>query len=134
MKPFLRPVTCFLSVWKFFHRNNCPQNEIHEKAYQLFLGKYGHIRSSVFPFLQQTTQTLGSWLISGPLGDASCKLTVFLGDICFSVSIQSLVLIAFNRFEAVYFSLRPQLISSKLCQFLILFTWITAILTSTSMK
>ena len=42
------------------------------------------------------------------------------------VSIQSLVLIAVGRFGAVVFPLRPPLISSKRCPFLILATWIVA--------
>ena len=42
------------------------------------------------------------------------------------VSIQSLVLIAVDRFGAVVFPLRSPLISSKLCPFFILATWIIA--------
>ena len=65
-----------------------------------------------------------SWLISGSLGQALCKLAYFLPDVSASVSIQSLVLIAVDRFEAVVFPLRSPLISSKLCSFFILATWI----------
>ena len=67
-----------------------------------------------------------SWLISGPLGQALCKLSHFLTDVSFVVSIQSLVLIAVDRFGAVVFPLRSPLISSKLCPFFILATWIIA--------
>ena len=42
------------------------------------------------------------------------------------MSIQSLVLIAVDRFGAVVFPLRSPLISSKLCPFFILATWIIA--------
>ena len=42
------------------------------------------------------------------------------------MSIQSLVLIAVDRFGAVVYPLRSPLISSKLCQFFILATWIVA--------
>ena len=69
---------------------------------------------------------MDSWLINGPLGQALCKLTYFLPDVCIAVSIQSLVLIAVGRFGAVVFPLRPPLISSKRCPFLILATWIVA--------
>ena len=69
---------------------------------------------------------VGSCLISGPLGQALCKLASFLGDVSFTVSIQSLVLIAVDRFGAVVFPLRSQLISTKLCRFFILATWIVA--------
>ena len=67
-----------------------------------------------------------SWLISGPLGQALCKLASFLPDVSTVVSIQSLVLIAVDRFGAVVFPLRSPLISSKLCPFFILATWIIA--------
>ena len=69
---------------------------------------------------------IDSWLIGGPLGQALCKLIYFLPDVSASVSIQSLVLIAVGRFGAVVFPLRPPLISSKRCPFLILATWIVA--------
>ena len=69
---------------------------------------------------------INSWLISGPLGQAFCKLVVFLSHVSVHVSIQSLVLIALDRFGAVVFPLRSPLISSKLCPFFILATWIVA--------
>ena len=69
----------------------------------------------------------GSWLISGPLGQAFCKLVFFLVNFSFCMSIQRLVLIAVDRFGAVVFPLRSPLISSKLCPFVILATWIVAI-------
>ena len=67
-----------------------------------------------------------SWLIGGPLGEALCKLVNFFRDVSIAVSIQSLVLIAVDRFGAVVFPLRSPLISSKLCPFFILATWIIA--------
>ena len=69
---------------------------------------------------------VGSWLISGPLGQALCKLCNFLERVSMTVSIQSLVLIAVDRFGAVVFPLRSPLVSSKLCPFFILATWIVA--------
>ena len=69
---------------------------------------------------------INSWLIAGPLGQALCKLGFFLIDVSNAVSIQSLVLIAVDRFGAVVFPLRSPLISSKLCPFFILATWIIA--------
>ncbi|XP_020611141.1 neuropeptide FF receptor 1-like [Orbicella faveolata] len=73
---------------------------------------------------------IDSWLIGGPLGQALCKLIVSLADLSATVSIQSLVLIAVDRFGAVVFPLRSPLISSKLCPFFILATWIVAIAVS----
>ncbi|XP_078375903.1 neuropeptide SIFamide receptor-like [Oculina patagonica] len=67
-----------------------------------------------------------SWLNSGPLGQVSCKLSFFLPNVSVTVSIQSLVLIAVDRFGAVVFPLRSPLISSKLCPFFVLATWIVA--------
>ena len=69
---------------------------------------------------------INSWLIGGPLGQALCKLVEFLPSVSISVSIQSLVLIAVDRFGAVVFPLRSPVISSKLCPFFILATWIIA--------
>ena len=67
-----------------------------------------------------------SFLISGQLGQALCKLVPFFGDVSFVVSIQNLILIAVDRFGAVVFPLRSPLIRSKLCPFFILTTWIVA--------
>ena len=50
----------------------------------------------------------------------------FLANVSTLVSIQSLVLIAVDRFGAVVFPLRSPLVSSKLCRFFILATWIVA--------
>ena len=68
-----------------------------------------------------------SWLIGGSLGDVLCKLSNFLPSASFAVSAQSLVLIAVDRFGAVVYPLRSPLISSKLCPFFILATWIVAL-------
>ena len=69
---------------------------------------------------------INSWLIGGPLGQASCKLVYFLPEVSAVVSIQCLVLITVGRFGAVVYPLRSPLISSKLCPFLVLATWIVA--------
>ena len=67
-----------------------------------------------------------SFLISGHLGQALCKLFPFITSVAFAVSSQNLILIAVDRFGAVVFPLRSPLISSKLCPFFILATWIVA--------
>jgi len=67
-----------------------------------------------------------SWLISGPLGQALCKLHIFFSDVCAAVSTQSLTLITVDRFGAVVFPLRSPPISPKLCRFFIPATWIIA--------
>ena len=78
-----------------------------------------------FPFAVSRLYT-DFWLIGGPLGQALCKLVAFLPFVSIVVSIQSLVLIAVDRFGAVVYPLRSPFISSKLCAFFILSTWIVA--------
>ena len=63
---------------------------------------------------------------NSPLGQALCKLHLFLVLASLAVSVESLLLIAVDRFGAVAFPLRSPLISSKLCSFFILVTWISA--------
>ena len=65
-----------------------------------------------------------TWLIDGPLGQALYKLSGYLVDVSSAVSIQSLVIIAVDRFRAVVYPLRSPLISSKRGRFFILATWI----------
>ena len=79
----------------------------------------------LFPWDIQRLYT-HSWLIGGPFGQALCKLVYFLSGVSSAVSIQSLVLIAVDRFGAVVYPLRSPLISSKRCPFFILVTWIVA--------
>lgn len=69
---------------------------------------------------------LGYWFIDGPFGSALCKLAYFLQDVSNAVSIQSLVLIAVDRFGAVVFPLRPPIVRAKLCPYFIMSTWIVA--------
>ena len=79
-----------------------------------------------FPYIV-TEMNFGYYILGGPVGQALFKLNYFLVDISASVSIQSLVLIAVDRFGAVVFPLRSPLISSKRCRFFILTTWIIAV-------
>ena len=67
-----------------------------------------------------------SWLVSGPLGQALCKLVSFSIEVSTVVSSQSLVLIAVDRFGTVVFPLRSPLISLNKYRFFILATWIIA--------
>ena len=82
----------------------------------------------IFRFPSTVTNVYFSyWLLGGPVGQALCKLHEFLVYVSAAVSIQSLVLIAVDRFGAVVFPLRSPLISSKQCRFFILTTWIIAV-------
>lgn len=68
------------------------------------------------------------WVISGPLGQALCKLVVSPKNAFVLVcTFQSLVLITVDRIDAVVFPLRSPLINSKLYPFFTLATWIVAI-------
>ena len=60
-------------------------------------------------------------------GRILCVLKHFLPGTSVIVSIQTVVLIAFERFEAVVFPLRSPIIGGKLCRFFVLGTWIVAI-------
>lgn len=79
-----------------------------------------------FPWIL-TGLFVDSWLISGSLGQATCKLLSFLQGISPTVSIQSLVPIAVDRFVAVVFPLSYRVNSSKVCLSLIIASWIVAI-------
>ena len=68
-----------------------------------------------------------SWPVVGPLGQILCKVPVSLAEASTLVSVQSLVLIAVDRFGAVVIPLHLPLISRKLCPFYILATWIVAV-------
>ena len=81
--------------------------------------------------LNVTKRFLDSWTIGGSLGQTLCKLVVFLPYVSVTVSFQSMVLIAVDRFLAVLFPLRSPFISSKLCLILILATWIIGMITCT---
>lgn len=65
-----------------------------------------------------------SWLVGGSLGHALCTLHMFFSNVSTSVSIQSLVLIAVDRFGAVVLPFRSPLIGPKLCLVFISFTWL----------
>ena len=79
-----------------------------------------------FPRISVELNTAGYCLVSGPLGQAVCKLSFFTTDVSTLVSVESLLLIAVDRFRAVVFPLRSPLISSKLCRYFLLVIWIVA--------
>ena len=80
--------------------------------------------------LKLTWLYVDSWLISGPVDQVSYKLRAFLSAVSSIVSVQSLVLMAVDRFGVVVFPLRSPLIRSNLCLFFILATWIIVVAVS----
>ena len=67
-----------------------------------------------------------SWLVGGGFGQALCKFLPFFSVTSTIVSVQSLILIAVDRFGAVSIPLRSPLITPRLCPFFILATWVIA--------
>ena len=67
------------------------------------------------------------WYTVGMVGLILCKLGTFLRRVSASVSVESLVWIAVDRFVAVVLPMKGRLISSKVRAFAIASTWITAI-------
>lgn len=67
-----------------------------------------------------------TWLIHGIGGSILCKIVPFSQDISTAVSILSLVFIAFDRFYAIKFPLKPVLITPKSCRVIICLIWVVA--------
>ncbi|KAJ7373170.1 hypothetical protein OS493_014318 [Desmophyllum pertusum] len=66
------------------------------------------------------------WLIDGLAGLILCKFVHFFQDISTAVSIQSLVVIAVDRYRGVVFPFHSPLITSKVCKLVIAVIWIIA--------
>ena len=85
----------------------------------------------LFPLFAIPTLLAGlqydAWFISGPLGLALCKLCLYLPFVSYSVSGQSHILLAVDRFVAVVFPLRSPLIGRKWFPLIITATWIVAL-------
>ena len=75
-----------------------------------------------------TSATIGSnaFQVRGDIGLFLCKLCTFLSDISYSVSTQSLVLIAVERFLAVVHPVLYKKITVKIRRFLVASTWMMA--------
>ena len=66
------------------------------------------------------------WQIGGGFGLALCKLLPFLADVSVAVSIQTLVMVAFDRFYAIKFPMRKPLITNRVCSVTIVIIWFIA--------
>ena len=75
-----------------------------------------------------TREVIGSnaFLVHGDGGTFLCKMCTFLSDISLSVSTQSLVLIAVERFLAIVFPILYKKLTVKIRRFLVAFSWIMA--------
>ena len=82
--------------------------------------------------LTETATSSRHWYISGTVGSIFCKIGAFLRHISLTVSIQSLVWIALDRFVAVLLPMKARYISSRFRAFAIASTWIVATAISSS--
>ena len=78
-----------------------------------------------------TPAHLADLYLDTSLSKALCTLVTCIVILSSLVSVQSLVLIAVDRFGATVFPLRSPLISKKLCPFFILCSWIIAMAVNT---
>lgn len=87
----------------------------------------------VFPLISipvHLVETLNSsyqWSVDGSTGLTFCKLRSFLQSVSITVSTQSLVWIALDRFVAVVLPMKVHLVSSRFRLVAIAFTWLVAI-------
>ena len=66
--------------------------------------------------------------VSVSAGSIVCKLQIFLGGVSLTVSVESLVWIAVDRFIAVVFPIKVHRISTRFRRFAVTSTWIVAVL------
>ncbi|XP_068738598.1 neuropeptide FF receptor 2-like [Montipora capricornis] len=66
------------------------------------------------------------WLIEGSVGLIFCQLIYFFQDISLLVSIQSLVVIAVDRYRGIVFPYRPAIITQKRCKIVIALVWVVS--------
>ena len=67
------------------------------------------------------------WLVDGIAGLILCKLVYVFQDISTAVSIQSLVVMAIDRYHGVVFPFRPPIATAKVCKVVIPVIWTVAL-------
>ena len=75
---------------------------------------------------RRITEILSSpleWHVGGLLGEALCRVTYIVQDVSTAVSIESLVVIAVDRFRSIVFPLRPSFITPSVTGIIIILTW-----------
>ena len=77
--------------------------------------------------LAEMSSSSWQWPIGGTAGSILCKMRSFLVTVSFTVSIQSLVWIALDRFVAVVWQMKVHLITSRFRSFAIASNWIVAL-------
>ena len=76
--------------------------------------------------------SFSSWPIDGTAGSILCKLNNFVMAVSITVSIESLVWIALDRFVAVVWPMKFHLITSRFRAFAIASTWIVALIVNSA--
>ena len=66
------------------------------------------------------------WLLHGTVGLISCQLAYFLQDISSSVSVQSLVVIAIDRYRGIVNPFRQAIVTPKRCKIIIPLVWLSS--------
>ena len=74
--------------------------------------------------IQEVYLGWGKWIISGTVGDFLCRIINFAEELSIGVSIETMVLIAFERFWSVMFPMKPPIISSEKTPKIIAISWI----------
>lgn len=78
---------------------------------------------------RRITEILSSpqeWHMGGLLGEVLCRTTYIIQDVSTAVSIQSLVIIAVDRFRSIVFPLKPYFITTSIRAILLFLTWVVA--------
>ena len=76
---------------------------------------------------RRITEILSSpneWHMEGILGETLCRVTYIVQDVSTAVSIESLVVIAVDRFRSIVYPLKPTFITPSIRSILILLTWV----------
>ena len=98
--------------------------------YLIFNMAISDLLNSAFAVPRELTQIYtgpGGWLLDGLAGLILCKLAYVFQDISTAVSIQSLVVMAIDRYHGVVFPFRPPIATSKVCKVVIPVIWTVAI-------
>ena len=84
---------------------------------------------TVFVIPKVITQTFtypGAWFITETLGDALCKIVFFFQDVTVAVSLLTLLLIAIERYYAIFCPVIVDPTQRNRCKVMILSTWLVA--------
>ena len=110
-----------------FYRNKALRTPVHYFIVNMAVSDliFGGI---LLPWFVSGSINDNRWLVDGVLGSGLCKLLWFTFTGPTVVSISNMIVLAFDRFRAVVFPLKPALISRKGCRTIIIATWIASMI------